>query len=336
MDNNKLGRKFKVGDKVRVVTKLWNTATSNLCVGDITEVVCYKSDNVKHAGLDDNRRSVVVREPVGGSGYDYFEESALELVEETVQPTSTPTVYLAAPISTDGDIMYVNHLASELRNIGYNVYSPIEDESINDKSRNPQSTDIYGNDTSGIDNADIVLVVESGREQVGTHVELGKVLKAIENGSNVKLIAFTNNKRLQSPQIEDGLPSASMNAFAYGGIKQHGTWVSGGTDGLLTYMRELIGAGVVETATDEEKLVTKGDNLVDSDDYTICTVIRLDDVCNTDFPYFVLSDIHRRWVGDDVLVSDYAKLLEDGRVYEGASDLTFANIDAYKRYKEAE
>ena len=333
MDENKLGRKFKAGDKVRVVSKSWYTATSDLCVGDITDVTCYKMDNVSYARLEEEKRPVVVLDPENVSGVGFFEESALELVEEAAQTESTPTVYLAAPISTDGDIMYVNHLASELRGIGYNVYSPIEDASINDKSRNPQSTDIYGNDTNGIDNADIVLVVESGREQVGTHVELGKVLKAIEAGSNVKLIAFTNNKRLQTPQIEDGLPSASMNAFAYGGIKQHGTWVSGGTDGLLTYMRELIETGGVTPATDDEKALFAGDNIVGSN-FTVFSVLHVDEH-DTDCPYYIEAGECIYWTNDDAVVRLYAKLLEDGRVYEWATDLTFADIDAYKRHKEA-
>jgi len=151
------------------------------------------------------------------------------------------TIYLAAPISTEGDVMYVNYLADQLRNLGYNVISPIEDKSINDKNNNPKAEDIFNNDNNGIDSADIFLVVESGREQVGTHVELGNELALQRKGmSNRELISFTNNYRLDKPQIQNGIPSASANHYALGGIWQHGTFVEGMTEGLLEHMKNRI------------------------------------------------------------------------------------------------
>src|SRR5699024_147418 len=148
-------------------------------------------------------------------------------------------IYLAAPISTEGDKMYVEYLAKELRNIGYAVYSPIEDESINNKSNNPKAEDIFDNDNEGIDKADIFLVVETGREQVGTHTELGGELALIRKGlSDRELISFTNNFRLNEPQIQNGIPSASANHYALGGVWKHGTFVEGMTEGLLEYMRD--------------------------------------------------------------------------------------------------
>lgn len=148
-------------------------------------------------------------------------------------------VYLAAPISTEGDVMYVNYLAKELRKLGYLVHSPIEDEKINNKDNNPKAEDVFNNDNGGIDSADIFLVVESGREQVGTHVELGGELALIRKGfSKKELISFTNNFRLNQPQIQNGIPSASANHYALGGIWQHGTFVEGMTEGLLKYMEK--------------------------------------------------------------------------------------------------
>lgn len=147
-------------------------------------------------------------------------------------------IYLAAPISTEGDVMYVNYLAKELRKLGYLVHSPIEDESINNKENDPKAEDIFNNDNGGIDSADIFLVVETGREQVGTHTELGGELKLQSKGlSDRELIAFTNNFRLNQPQIQNGKPSASLNHFVLGGILQHGIFVEGMTDGLLEYMK---------------------------------------------------------------------------------------------------
>lgn len=148
-------------------------------------------------------------------------------------------IYLAAPISTEGDVMYVNHLAKELRNLGYHVYSPIEDETINDKSNNPKAESIYNNDNDGIDSADIFLAVETGREQVGTHTELGGELRLKDKGySDKEIIVFTNNFRLNNPQIQNGIPSASANHYTLGGVWEHGTFVEGMTEGLLQYMED--------------------------------------------------------------------------------------------------
>ena len=75
-------RKFKAGDKVRVLSGKSNIATTKLRVEDITEVICYKEDDSKYATLDPNFRSVVVLDPADASGQGFFEEYALELVEE--------------------------------------------------------------------------------------------------------------------------------------------------------------------------------------------------------------------------------------------------------------
>lgn len=153
-------------------------------------------------------------------------------------------VYLAGPIATEGDVMFMSKLEEDIRSLGFDVHAPHEDKSINDKSNNPKASDIFGNDGSAIDQADIIVAVESGREQVGTHTEIGKVIERIklirqgvlEVQDEPDLIVFTSNFRLNEPQIEDGLPSASINHYLYGGIKEYGTWVNGMSEGLLTYL----------------------------------------------------------------------------------------------------
>lgn len=136
-----------------------------------------------------------------------------------------PTVYIGAPISDLGQIAFVNMVANDLRFLGYKVYSAIEDESINNKENNPSPVDIYCNDIKGIEQSDIFVYVDSGGLQVGTNVELGYVLGRVESGSDIEVIAFTHNKRLQNPQIEHGLPSASTNHLALGGILRQGDYL---------------------------------------------------------------------------------------------------------------
>ena len=133
-----------------------------------------------------------------------------------------PTIYIGAPISNTGYVMYVNKVVETLRDIGYNVYSAIEDESINDKTNDPSPKQIYVNDLHGILKSDIFVFLETGGIQVGTHVELGIVLGMKTMGAQIRLIGFSNNQRLENPQVKEGFPSASMNHLALGGVIAHG------------------------------------------------------------------------------------------------------------------
>ena len=73
-------RKFKAGDKVRVLDASFFSTTSNSRVGDIAEVVGYKSDNEEFTFPDEELYPVVVLDDYNFTAF--FEESALELVEE--------------------------------------------------------------------------------------------------------------------------------------------------------------------------------------------------------------------------------------------------------------
>ena len=158
-----------------------------------------------------------------------------------------PVVYIGAPISNTGFVMYVNRVAGLLRDIGYEVYSAIEDESINDKTNDPSPEQIFNNDLKGILQADIFLFLETGGIQIGTHVELGIVLGRISMGDDIKLIGFTNNQRLENPQIKDGYPSASMNHLALGGVLEHGKMFNN-EEGFVKQM--------IDMAHDEYKFVS--------------------------------------------------------------------------------
>lgn len=80
--NVKSERKFKAGDKVRVLDTSFLVATSNFDVGDVTEVIGYKSDFEEYAILDQKERPVVVLDSDDDDGAGFFDESALELVTE--------------------------------------------------------------------------------------------------------------------------------------------------------------------------------------------------------------------------------------------------------------
>lgn len=80
VSDDEVKRKFKAGDKVRVLDVSYGAATSALDAGDITEVVGYKDEFEEYELLAPEERPVVVVEPEGETGL--FEESALELVVE--------------------------------------------------------------------------------------------------------------------------------------------------------------------------------------------------------------------------------------------------------------
>lgn len=156
--------------------------------------------------------SLEIRElGVGHEDYDYYNPEGLfyagvnvltDDVEEFIEEPKKPVVYLACPLSTEGDVMFANTVAQLMREKGLNVYSPIEDESINDKSNDPEPEDIFINDYIGIEQADYVFLVETGREQVGTHVELGIVLEKIVKGKTNRVYA-----KRDFSQFEDEEPS---------------------------------------------------------------------------------------------------------------------------------
>ena len=89
-------------------------------------------------------------------------------------------VYLAGDMLKKGSIMLRNQESEEVRELGYKVYSPIEDKSINDKSNQSEESNnglaekIVRNDTRGILSSDII-IIEPHENALGTMVELGQI-----------------------------------------------------------------------------------------------------------------------------------------------------------------
>ena len=89
-------------------------------------------------------------------------------------------IYLAGDMLKKGSIMLRNQESKEVRELGYKVYSPIEDKSINDKSNQSEESNnglaekIVRNDTNGILSSDII-IIEPHENALGTMVELGQI-----------------------------------------------------------------------------------------------------------------------------------------------------------------
>lgn len=89
-------------------------------------------------------------------------------------------IYLAGDMLKKGSILLRKQEAEQLRKLGYKLYSPIEDKSINDKSNQTKESNdglaekIVKNDTQGILQSDII-VIEPHENALGTMVELGQI-----------------------------------------------------------------------------------------------------------------------------------------------------------------
>ena len=89
-------------------------------------------------------------------------------------------VYIGGDLLKRGSIMLRNQESKEIRELGYKVYSPIEDKSINDKSNQTEESNnglaekIVDNDTKGILDSDII-IIEPHENALGTMVELGQI-----------------------------------------------------------------------------------------------------------------------------------------------------------------
>ena len=156
-------------------------------------------------------------------------------------------IYLAGDMLKKGSIMLRNQESQEIRDLGYKVYSPIEDKSINDKSNQDEHSNnnlaerIVRNDTNGILKSDVI-IIEPHENALGTMVELGQIkgykdvsrmmLEILESGDSDgevidALIALaTSLDKKVYPHLEDirrtNIPecadrrSWSINQYVYG------------------------------------------------------------------------------------------------------------------------
>jgi len=159
-------------------------------------------------------------------------------------------IYLAHPISTSGEFADSIRVANEIRRLGFDVYAPAENSSINDKTNEPSPQDIYEGDISKIVTSDIFVINVTGGHQDGTISEIGVVAglnemkKRVNENVNeddreyMPILAYTSNARLLRPQFSNGMASASANHLVLGMIERWGEWL-GDEKALLKRLREL-------------------------------------------------------------------------------------------------
>ncbi len=149
-------------------------------------------------------------------------------------------VYYASSCSQIEDKLFSERVNKDISNMGFEIYTPATNDSINDKTNNPTPKMIYKADMDKLQDCGILLVNINGGHQDGTIFEVGAIcygneLKKMFNIEPTLIIPFTRNQRLLNLQISNGLASASVNALVQGGFEE---W-SNGVKGLLTYEQAL-------------------------------------------------------------------------------------------------
>ena len=173
-------------------------------------------------------------------------------------------VYLGHPISDKANKLHSKKITKSIRELGFEVYAAAENDSINDKGG--QATEvtpelIYDGDIPKVISSDLFVVNLTGGNQDGTNSEIGVVagwnealklynelirLLNAQNGCKdllaelpyIKIIAYSTNERIMSPQHFKGIASASVNHLILGEIEKWGTFV-GNEDDMLEYLKHI-------------------------------------------------------------------------------------------------
>ena len=146
-------------------------------------------------------------------------------------------VYLAGPIFTERDRMYLDYLHEHLVSIlpeGTSIYVPHRNKSINDKT----SYDVYWGDYNRLKETDLLIAVVSGdMPPIGTTCEIGIFTQMIDADPHKKLFCLYDDcregymtcqgdvgqQKLAAMQKEPGENQMSyINIFLTGAIKTHG------------------------------------------------------------------------------------------------------------------
>ncbi len=145
-------------------------------------------------------------------------------------------IYLAGPIFTERDRMYLDFLYERIAKIfpEANIYVPHRNKDINDKTKSATSYDIYWGDYQRLEKTDLLIAVVSGdTPPIGTTCEIGIFSEMIKQNPNKKLVALyddcregfltINEEKVNAMKREPGENQMSyVNIFLTGVIKVYG------------------------------------------------------------------------------------------------------------------
>ena len=150
-------------------------------------------------------------------------------------------IYLAGPIFTERDRMYLDYLYDKIKPIFPNadIYVPHHNKAINDKTKCATSYDIYWGDYNRLKETDLLIaVISADVPPIGTTCEIGIFTQMIDANPHKKLIALYDDCRegyitchdpnvaaakMEAMRKEPGENQMSyVNIFLTGAIKTHG------------------------------------------------------------------------------------------------------------------
>lgn len=134
----------------------------------------------------------------------------------------TKTIYIAGDMLSHGQQLRRAYEKSAFKQLGYEVYNPQDDKSINDKSSADQqglAERIVENDTAGIENADIIVLDYLTHAQ-GTICELGYIQKLKREKPELEVYVHCTDVRQGTGHIptEQDRAEFSINQYVYGVI----------------------------------------------------------------------------------------------------------------------
>ena len=128
-------------------------------------------------------------------------------------------VYVAGQLFTEADRRQRLYEGQKLKQFGIDYYSPIENNSINDKSLLPTAKEVFAADLAELEKCNFILV-DLANADPGTMMELGI---AIGQNNGVRIIAHNSDIRIPTADKYSGIfIPYGYNQFVIGGILEHG------------------------------------------------------------------------------------------------------------------
>lgn len=159
-------------------------------------------------------------------------------------------IYFANGLFSEADLQYNKTVVSKIRELGFDVYLPQENDSINDKTKCADSIAIYNGDTEKLIWADILIAVLDGQSvDAGVASEIGWIAGYNETHDEKKtiigLLTDTRDGRksylpAKNELLRDSIGECQyqyVNLYTVGAVKKYGTLV-GSSSELLDLLEE--------------------------------------------------------------------------------------------------
>jgi nucleoside 2-deoxyribosyltransferase len=154
-------------------------------------------------------------------------------------------IYLANALFSESDYMYNALVCSELEDLGFEVYAPQNNTSINDKTKSADSVQIYLGDKAELDSSDILVAILDGlavdpgvAAEIGYMSAKGKTIIGLftDSRENSKTSNDSKIEALKNP-LETQFPY--VNLFVVGAIKENGKIFSS-RQAMYSYLKEIL------------------------------------------------------------------------------------------------